>query len=54
MATIGRIYPFYDSEEDWFSFVNRLQMFFTVINSPDEKQGADLISLNGEARRTVH
>ena len=47
MATIGKIDPFNDAEEDWPSYVERLEMFFMVNNVEDEKRTAALVSLIG-------
>ena len=47
MATIGKIDPFDDAEEDWSSYVERLEMFFMVNSVEDEKRTAALVSLIG-------
>ena len=47
MATIGKIDPFNDTEEDWPSYVERLEMFFMVNNVEDEKRTVALVSLIG-------
>ena len=47
MATIGKIDPFNDAEEDWSSYVERLEMFFMVNSVEDEKRTAALVSLIG-------
>ena len=43
----GRMDAFNPKEEEWLTYVERLEMFFVVNNVPEDKKAASLLTLMG-------
>ena len=44
----SRMDAFNPKEEEWFTYVERLEIFFVVNNVPEDKTGPSLLTLMGE------